>query len=282
MLETIAKYVLLIIGAYLLGGVMFAKILVKLKNKDITSEGSGNPGTMNMLRNHGVIFGVLTLLLDAFKGVAPSLLGYFLFGGKDGGIVAETAIYIGGFFAVLGHIFPIYYNFKGGKGVATAVGFAFVAQPYAALGVMAVYLIFFFTTRIGSLSSLVSVAAFVITDSIILIVNGSYSGILFLMLIGVMIFVAHKGNLKRLSNKNENVIDLKAVALKDVELINNIKQKRNTRKSANSEVKETKQNLVVAESEKTESVEVVENENQQIKTQNKKRTSKKKEEVKAE
>ena len=147
---------------------------------------------------------------------------------------------------------------------------------------MAVYLIFFFTTRIGSLSSLVSVAAFVITDSIILIVNGSYSGILFLMLIGVMIFVAHKGNLKRLSNKNENVIDLKAVALKDVELINNIKQKINTKKSANSEVKETEQNSVVAESEKTESVEVVENENQQIKTQNKKRTSKKKEEVKAE
>lgn len=279
MLETIAKYVLLIIGAYLLGGVMFAKLLVKHKNKDITCEGSGNPGTMNMLRNHGVIFGVLTLLLDAFKGVAPSLLGYFLFGGKDGGIVAQTAIYIGGLFAVIGHIFPIYYNFKGGKGVATAIGFAFVAQPLVALGVMVVYFIMFFSTRIGSLSSLVAVVTFVVADTIILIIHGSYSAILFLAVIGTLIFVAHKSNLKRLSNKNENVIDLKAVAQKDVELINNIKEKRNTKKSNKAETVKEEVKLP----EQAVVVEVVEEENvEQPKAQNKKRVSTKKKEVKAE
>lgn len=240
MLETIAKYVLLIVGAYLLGGIMFAKLLAKHRNNDITTEGSGNPGTMNMLRNHGVIFGVLTLMLDALKGIIPSLVGYFLFGGSDGGLMAQSAIYIGGFFAVLGHIFPIYYNFKGGKGVATSIGFAFIAQPYLALGVMILYLILFFTTRIGSLSSLISVAVFIVTDSVILILHKNYLGFVLLLAIGIMIFVAHRANLKRLANKKETVVDLKAVAQKDVELINTIKEKHNSKSKVSDVEIETK------------------------------------------
>lgn len=252
MLETIAKYVLLIVGAYLLGGVLFAKLLSKRKNKteDVTSEGSGNPGTMNMLRNHGIIFGVITLLLDALKGVLPALCGYLMFGGADGGVVARMAIYIGGFFAVLGHIYPVYYDFKGGKGVATSIGFAFVAHPIIGLILLGVYIVLFLITKIGSLSSLICVAAYIVVDTVLLIIERNFLGLILLYMIGVLIFVAHRSNIKRLANKNENVIDLKAVTQKDADLINNIKQKRNEK--ANTKKKKQQTENTVQQSETTE------------------------------
>ncbi len=250
MLETIAKYVLLIVGSYLFGGIMFAKLL--LKKDDITAKGSGNPGTINMLRNHGIIYGVATLLLDALKGALPALLGYFLFGGPDGGVVAELAKYIGGFFAVVGHIFPIYYDFKGGKGVATSFGFAIVASPIVIACVMVVYFIIFFTTRIGSLSSLIAVFAFIIVDTVLLILNQNYVALVFLYGIGILVFVAHRANLKRLAENKENVLDLENIAQKDVDLINSIKQKQSEKVNAKKS-KQVKTEEVKVEEAKVES-----------------------------
>ena len=261
MVETIAKYVLLIVGAYLLGGVMFAKLLAKSKNKsnDITTEGSGNPGTMNMLRNHGVIFGVLTLILDALKGVIPALIGYFMFGGADGGVIARMAIYIGGFFAVLGHIYPVYYGFKGGKGVATSIGFAFVAHPIVGLILLGVYLVLFLAIRIGSLCSLICVFAYVITDTVMLVIEKNYFGLVLLYMIGILVFFAHRSNIKRLINNKENVIDLKAVTQKDADLINNIKQKHNEKvKERKSKTTKEKVEEKTVEEKEVNEIEVVE------------------------
>ena len=112
------KYILLIVCSYLLGSVNFARILSKnVMHGDITKSGSGNPGTMNMLRTYGFKAGALTLVLDALKGVIPALVGYFLFGG-DGSNAAYVGLYVGGLSAVVGHCFPVFYKFKGGKGVA--------------------------------------------------------------------------------------------------------------------------------------------------------------------
>ncbi|MBR5226879.1 MAG: glycerol-3-phosphate acyltransferase, partial [Clostridia bacterium] len=98
--------ILLFIGSYLIGNFSFARIISHKKNSDITKLGSGNPGTMNMLRNFGIKSGALTLVLDAVKGALPALLGFLAFGGTAGGGMAYVGLYIGGLGAILGHNFP--------------------------------------------------------------------------------------------------------------------------------------------------------------------------------
>ena len=95
------KYVIVIVVSYFLGNISFARILAKRKNKDITQQGSGNPGTMNMLRTFGFGMGILTLVLDATKGVLSALLGFLLFGGDYNSSLAITGLYIGGVSVVL-------------------------------------------------------------------------------------------------------------------------------------------------------------------------------------
>jgi glycerol-3-phosphate acyltransferase PlsY len=114
-------YALLIIGSYFIGNISFAIIISKKKNGDITKVGSGNPGTMNMLRTYGFKLGFLTLVLDTLKGAIPSLIGLLIFG--------KVGLYTAGLSAILGHIFPVVRKFKGGKGIACTLGVFLVADP---------------------------------------------------------------------------------------------------------------------------------------------------------
>lgn len=231
MLITILKFLGLAIGAYLLGGVLFAKVLSKTQKDDITSHDSGNPGSMNMLRTHGVLFGLCTFMLDALKGVASSLAGYFLFGGAGGGLIARVAIYFGGMFAVLGHMFPIYFRFKGGKGVATASGIAFVAHPIIGAILFGSYIVLLLVLRIGSLSSLIIALSYLVIDTVMLIMEQNFYGLAIVYFVVMLIVWAHRLNIKRLINKNENVVDLKAAAQKDVDRIkSNIEKHKHTSK----------------------------------------------------
>lgn len=236
---TVLKYVGLIIGSYLMGSIMFAKILTKTQKKDITSAGSGNPGSMNMLRNHGFFFGILNLTLDALKGAIPAICGFFLFGGFDGGVVARSAIYIAGISAVVGHCFPVWYKFKGGKGVATTMGFCMVAHPYISLAIFGVYIILFAITRIGSLCSLICAIIYLIVDTVMLCLEHNYVGLVIIYVVMFLIVWAHRSNIKRLLEKRENVIDIKAVAQKDVDRINNIKNKHKHNKETGNQVVNT-------------------------------------------
>ena len=236
---TVLKYVGLIIGSYLMGSIMFAKILTKTQKKDITSAGSGNPGSMNMLRNHGFFFGILNLTLDALKGAIPAICGFFLFGGFDGGVVARSAIYIAGISAVVGHCFPVWYKFKGGKGVATTMGFCMVAHPYISLAIFGVYIILFAITRIGSLCSLICAIIYLIVDTVMLCLEHNYVGLVIIYVVMFLIVWAHRSNIKRLLEKRENVIDIKAVAQKDVDRINNIKNKHKHNKEKDDQVVNT-------------------------------------------
>ncbi len=244
---TVLKYVGLIIGSYLMGSIMFAKILTKTQKKDITSAGSGNPGSMNMLRNHGFFFGILNLTLDALKGAIPAICGFFLFGGFDGGVVARSAIYIAGISAVVGHCFPVWYKFKGGKGVATTMGFCMVAHPYIALAIFGVYIILFAITRIGSLCSLICAIIYLIVDTVMLCLEHNYVGLVIIYLVMFLIVWAHRSNIKRLLEKRENVIDIKAVAQKDVDRINNIKNKHKHNKEKDDQVVDTQQSNLTEE-----------------------------------
>lgn len=133
------KYVIVIVVSYLIGNINFARIISRKMDSDITKQGSGNPGTMNMLRTFGFKVGVLTLVLDALKGILAALLGFFLFGGAEGTYIdimglnssaqAISGLYIAGLSVVMGHNFPILYKFRGGKGVACILGVYLVASP---------------------------------------------------------------------------------------------------------------------------------------------------------
>ena len=107
---------LVAVGSYFVGNINNAVMISRMKGKDIRQCGSGNPGTMNMLRTYGKFLGVLTLILDVLKGVIPCLLGWLFMG--DGQFLRmgsdKLGMYVAGFFAVLGHIYPVVFKFKGG------------------------------------------------------------------------------------------------------------------------------------------------------------------------
>jgi glycerol-3-phosphate acyltransferase PlsY len=224
----IFKFILLIIGSYFVGNILFAKIIATRQNDDITKHGSGNPGASNMVRNHGFILGISTMLLDASKGVISALAGYYLFGGSNGEILAITAMYVGGFFAFIGHILPVFYKFKGGKGVATTFGLFLVADPLITLILFVAGWILFFIVKIASVSTLLFVIAFVIIQTI-LHANYDYIYVLVVLylILGIIMYL-HRSNLKKLVNGKENKIDLVKTIEKDKEFLN--KNKKNNSK----------------------------------------------------
>jgi glycerol-3-phosphate acyltransferase PlsY len=151
--------IIIAVCAYFIGNINFAVILSHMKSKkDVREMGSGNPGTMNMLRNFGAKAGALTLLLDMLKGAFPAFVAFMIFsdsslnGGNE--LLKTIAAYGAGFFAVLGHIYPVFLKFKGGKGIATTLG-VFLVTNYAltliALAVSIIYIILFEYGSVGNL-----------------------------------------------------------------------------------------------------------------------------------
>ena len=209
------SFVLLALGSYLIGNINFARIISKMKNKDITKEGSGNPGTMNMSRTFGIKIGLLTLALDILKGVVPTLFARYFFDGMFFGDstleVCINAQYVAGFFVVLGHIFPISHNFKGGKGIATTIGVFLVAEPIVTVIFAVIALAYIFITAMGSMGSFIvttppAIAALVDIYNLGFSkdVNFEYGFTFFIItevLIAAIIFLtwyAHRQNIKRL------------------------------------------------------------------------------------
>jgi glycerol-3-phosphate acyltransferase PlsY len=140
----------LVLFAYLLGSLSFAILLSNLfATADPRALGSGNPGASNMLRVAGKKLALLTLLGDLIKGLLPVLLGY------SSGLSTQQQAWIG-LAAVVGHLYPLYFNFKGGKGVATAAGMLLGLYAPAALLATASWALTFFLTRTSSLASLIS------------------------------------------------------------------------------------------------------------------------------
>lgn len=219
------QFICIIVASYFVGNVHFARLLSRTQKDDITKHGSGNPGTMNMLRTFGYLFGTVTLLLDGLKGALPALLAYLWLGGAGGGTVAVYAMYTAGLFAVLGHIFPLVYKFKGGKGVATAFGFFTVVNPLASLVCFAAGVLVLVVTKIGSLGSLFYISAFAIYmiathfTATYILPHTIAVGIV------VLIFWAHRSNLKKLTKKQESKVSFKEIAQKDKQMIQKNKNK---------------------------------------------------------
>ena len=145
------EYFIVAIIGYLMGGINFAFIFAKINKKDIRTMGSGNPGTMNVMRNLGAKWGILTFIGDAAKGALPALIGYFWLLNTGDGV---RALYLGGICSILGHMFPLFNGFKGGKGVATSIGVFLVADPKWSGITFAILLVVLIIFKYSSLSSL--------------------------------------------------------------------------------------------------------------------------------
>lgn len=228
---TALKFIMVIVVSYLLGNIHFARIISKkICKDDITKRGSGNPGTMNMVRNYGIGLGLLTLLLDALKGAAAALFGYLMLGGELSGMVSTYALYLGGFSAVIGHVFPVFYNFKGGKGVATSVGFFTIINPLLSGVIFFIGIFVWIITKIGSLTSLFYITSFVITTTVLNYKVDYILPLVLLYTLTILIFVVHKNNIKKLFSGKETKVDFKTTLEKDKENIKLAKEAINKSK----------------------------------------------------
>ena len=176
---------------YLLGSIPFGFILTKIfLKKDIRDIGSGNIGATNVLRTGNKFIGYTTLFFDIVKAVVPVIYIKFNF---------PELLYIGSLCIFLGHVFPIWFKFKGGKGVATYVGILFAINIYFGLIFIASWLITFALSKFSSLSSLVAS----ISIPIYLLILTQFDQVIFFTIMFVLIFFTHKENIKRLKNKEE-------------------------------------------------------------------------------
>lgn len=202
-----SKYLVCCIAAYLVGSINFAVIISKSRNKNIQKEGSGNPGTMNMLRSVGKFWGCLTFVLDFLKGVAMGLIGLYVLGdGSVYSIGSAFPIYLLGLCTILGHVFSIFLKFKGGKGVATAIGIFGVGNPIGMLVAFVLLMIYLYFFRIGFLGSLLVVYGLTICDSILY--RDDYRVALVLVAISLVITFTHRKNIIRLIRGQENSLSL--------------------------------------------------------------------------
>ena len=197
---------LVVIVSYLLGSINFAYITARIKGIDISSEGSGNPGTSNVLRTLGKGSAAIVLFGDLLKGAIPIIFFY-----------QDQYFLVYGLAAVVGHIYPVFYRFKGGKGVATYVG-VYVAtvfmNPYNSelfnieifqilnIPVLAFfYFVIFKLTRVSAIASLTTV---LITVSLLIYTNNEISNVIILVVLFVLILIKHSENIKRLKEGKEN------------------------------------------------------------------------------
>ncbi|MFA6331050.1 MAG: glycerol-3-phosphate acyltransferase [Clostridia bacterium] len=192
----ILKYVILIICAYFVGNISFARIISRLKKDDITKYASGNPGSFNMLRTYGFFIGILTLLLDAIKGAIPALIGLYIFGGATNAPQSIIALYATGLSVIIGHIYPIIYKFKGGKGVASTLGVFFVANPLWTLIFFALAFLEVLIFDYGSIASFICITGLLIVE--LVHYQGNLAISILIITIFLLVMVAHRKNIARL------------------------------------------------------------------------------------
>jgi len=186
------ELILVISISYLMGSIPFGLILTKIfLKKDIRDVGSGNIGATNVLRTGNKLIGYFTLTLDILKAMIPVLYVKFNF---------PELIYISSLSAFIGHVFPIWLKFKGGKGVATYVGILFSINYFFGIIFIVSWLIIFFISKYSSLGSIISS----LLIPIFIFLNSSYENQYFFIIMFVLILYTHRENVKRLINKEES------------------------------------------------------------------------------
>ncbi len=190
---------LLCVAAYLIGSINFAIIFSRLKGTDITKKGSGNPGTMNVLRSVGKLWGVLTFVCDCAKGIVFAIIGMYWIGSVDW-------LFILGLVTIIGHVFPVYSKFKGGKGVATSIGVFLVAYPIVGAIVLAVLIVMLLFVKYGFIGSITCISAITVYSCVV--GRDNVAVIVCSLLIWLIVVLRHYSNIKRLIRGEENTLKL--------------------------------------------------------------------------
>lgn len=223
--------------AYLICSINFAVIFTKIfAHTDVREHGSGNAGMTNVMRTAGKTLGILTFLGDFLKGTVAVILGKYLFlkfaevlvqifdknpnafVGVENYLNPDIVGFLMGVFCLLGHMFPIYFGFKGGKGVSTIVGSAAAYSPFTALISFIVFLVSVFTSKIVSISSIIAVSVAIPLSYIFFDKSGEYilfgthqalvAAILMAVMSG-MVILKHHENIKRLIKGEEKKFSVK-------------------------------------------------------------------------
>lgn len=199
-------YTILAVICYIVGNVNFARVISKILKGDVTKSGSGNPGTLNTWRTFGFWPGIFTFALDMLKGLICALLAYFVFKHVSG-CNSEIALYVAGFSVILGHVFPVVFKFKGGKGIATAIGVFLVANWWVSLIAFGVMLLGMLFVKYASIFTL----GFVLAMSIVEIcLTNPANWVNYILISGILILVfwAHRSNIAKLFTGKENKTEL--------------------------------------------------------------------------
>jgi len=209
-------YILMAVIAYCIGSVNFSVILSKkMAGFDVREKGSGNAGTTNMLRSVGKKAAAVTLICDILKGVVAILIAMVL-----GNLITDTnkelLVQIAGIASIIGHTFPVFFQFKGGKGVATALGVLLISNWQIGLICLVFALVLIILTRMVSLGSCVAAILFPVLT---LFINENYTVLtegksgttyfIYSVILAIIVLFNHRENIKRILNGNENRISFK-------------------------------------------------------------------------
>ena len=207
-------YIIVGIVAYLLGSISFSVIISKkMAGFDVREKGSGNAGSTNVLRTVGKKAAIITLICDILKGVVAILIA-LLAGKIIQGLDNALLVQIAGVFVILGHTFPVFFKFKGGKGIATSLGVLLIINWQIGLICLVFALILMILTRRVSIGS---IAAAILFPVLVLFINQNYivaestnwSYLIFSIIVAIFVIFNHRSNIKRILNGTESKISLK-------------------------------------------------------------------------
>ena len=200
-------YIIISLIAYFIGSVSFSVIFSrKFAGFDVREKGSGNAGTTNVLRSVGKKAAAITLICDILKGVVAIILAVIASKiWKE--VNVEILKYLAGFFAILGHTFPIFFEFRGGKGVATALGVLITLNWKIGLICLVFGVILIALTKMVSVGSILSAILFPIL--ILFMGNARFESIIISVLIALLVIFNHRSNIKRIQNGTENKLSFK-------------------------------------------------------------------------
>ena len=209
-----ASYIIVTIIAYLLGSISFSVIISKkIAGFDVREKGSGNAGTTNVLRTVGKKASIITLICDVLKGVVAILVAYIAGLILKDSVDKALLIQLAGLAVIIGHTFPIFFGFKGGKGIATALGVLLITNWNIGLICLVFALVLMIITKMVSLGSLAAAVLFPILIIFMphtsYLVDGNY--IIYGILIAALVIFNHRANVKRLLTGTENKIDFKKI-----------------------------------------------------------------------
>ncbi|MDY2695021.1 glycerol-3-phosphate 1-O-acyltransferase PlsY [Gemmiger sp.] len=211
-LRILAACLLTALSGYLLGSILFGVLISKvLYNDDVRSHGSGNAGMTNVLRTYGKLAAVLTTLGDVGKSVAAVRLGRLLFTALLGGQTALDPVcgaYLAAIFCMIGHSRPLFFGFKGGKGVLVGAGAALATEPLVCAVLLGIFLVEFAITRIVSLGSIIIAALYPVATLIHLLAHGADAATVAFStvccaIMAAMVIWLHRSNIERLKNGTE-------------------------------------------------------------------------------